>query len=382
MKEFSGFADLEFFAEGGRYEKWITQCGQNGIPLSHLHPIPGGVSGWMPSRYYKQAQKIAKSCRTNLKIGHKRGICFKLSKWKGRRGLLFVPLIFLISVHLLGNLVWSIQWLGVEPTEQAALKQALYSMNIYEGSVLTQQKVRESEKNLLAQLPELGWLSLNFGKGRLVVEAAPVREKPEIESNDPVNLIAKADGRILSMSVEEGIREKSPGQVVAQGEVLVRAGRTDRDGRMIPTHAKGSVQAQVTKTYRYEQPLKFEQMQPVGPLQHSRSLHVGSKVFSLNRVKERPPEDASKVQRPVELCGFSLPAVVEESFWVKKVSKPVNLNEQAALERAQYACRSQLYRDFPGAKLLNEEQNEEWTEEKLIYTVVCTFTADIATKSM
>ena len=382
MSGFSSFADVEFTAEGGRYEKWITLCGQNGIPLSRLHPIPGGTSGWMPAWYCKKAQTLAKICQTKLSVKRRCGIWFKLSKWKGRWGLLLAPVVFLVSVHLLGNLVWSIQWQGIEPAEQDAVKQALYSMNIGEGSVLTQQKVRECEKKLLAQMPELGWLSLNFGKGRLVVEAAPVREKPEIESNDPVDLKAKADGRILSMTVEEGVRQKLPGQVVAKGEVLIRAGREDRDGRMIPTHARGNVLAQVTQTYQYEQPLQYEQMQPSGPLLHRRVLRIGGQTVPLNRVKEKPPEDAAKVQHPVELCGFSLPALVEESFWVPKDSRWVTLNQQAARERARYACMSQLYRDFPDAKLLIEQENEEWTDEKLTYTVTCTFSADITTKSM
>lgn len=40
MSRFSGFACVRFSALGGRYEKFITLCSQNGIPLCRLRPEP------------------------------------------------------------------------------------------------------------------------------------------------------------------------------------------------------------------------------------------------------------------------------------------------------------------------------------------------------
>ena len=35
------FARVRFCAQGGRYEKLITLCGQQGVPLEHVRPVPG-----------------------------------------------------------------------------------------------------------------------------------------------------------------------------------------------------------------------------------------------------------------------------------------------------------------------------------------------------
>lgn len=65
-----------------------------------------------------------------------------------------------------------------------------------------------------------GWVSLNFEKGRLVVEASSALQKPAIESNDPVDLVAAADGILLEVNAQEGFAVKSVGQTVAAGDVL------------------------------------------------------------------------------------------------------------------------------------------------------------------
>lgn len=382
MSRFSGFACVRFSALGGRYEKFITLCSQNGIPLCRLRPEPGGISAAVPVRYYRKTAKLAKSCRVKLRVQKRSGVYFQLRRFRGRWGLVLAPVVFLITTAWMGRMVWSVRWLGVEAAQQPVVRKALYSMDICEGAVLTQQKVRDSEKQLLTQLPELGWLSLNFGKGRLVIEAAPFRPQPEIEPNDPIDLVSKADGTILEMTVEEGIQMKKPGQTVAQGEVVIRAGREDRDGQMITAHAKGTVLAQVSKTYQARQPVRYTAEVPTGKLQSSRVLLVAGRKLPLGKNSKEVPAGAQSFFQPVEVWGFSLPATLEERLWTEKITRTAELDEQAAQERARLACRSQLYREFPGARILNEEENMAFEEGDWVCTLTITFAADISEKAM
>lgn len=377
MNPLSGFASVRFSALGGRYEKFVTLCGQSGIPLRDIQPEPGGVSAVVPVRYYRKAAKAAKSCRTKLQTEKRKGIYFQLRRFKGRWGLILAPAVFCVSAALMGRMVWSVHWLGVELAQRPAVRQALYSMDICEGSILTPQKIRNCEKQLLTQLPELGWLSLNFGNGRLVIEAAPFRKQPEIEPNDPVNLVAKADGKILSMTVEEGIQQKRPGQTVAEGEVMVRAGREDRNGNLIRTHAKGTAIAQVQKTYEARQPIEIAAELPAGKPHVSRYLHIAGKTVPLQRNGQEAPADAKAVFHPVEVWGFALPATLEEKVWLEKSTKVEQLSEQAAQERARLACKTKLYQDFPGAKILEEKETMTCENGEWICRMDVTFAADI-----
>lgn len=379
MKKGSGFAEAEFLALGGRYEKFVSRCAQKGIPLQNLKPIPGGVQGSVPLYGYIQMQQIAKSCQTKLELQKKRGIYFRLRKFRGRWGLVAAPVIFLTAMALFANLVWSIRWQGIEAAQQPLVKQALYSMDIYEGAFLTQQKVRESEKKLLVALPELGWLSLNFSKGRLVVEASEAREKPAIEANDAQDLVSAVDGTVLKTNIEEGVLLKGAGQTVAKGDVLIRAGREDRDGHMIPVHAKGSVIARAKKKYRCVQPLSFEAEVPSESLHSMRTLCSMGRRMPLQKGEELP-QDAHIRCQPVTVWGFALPAMIEERFWLPRVQQTVELNEGQAKERARLACLTQLYREFPDAVIEAEEQEISMDKNELCCTLTLTFTADIVKK--
>lgn len=378
MKKVRGFAEIEFSALGGRYEKFISRCTQAGIPLRNLKPIPGGVQGSVSVCGYVQMRNLAKSCQTDLKILQKWGPYFHLQKFRGRWGLALAPVAFLAAMALFGNMVWSIRWRGVEIAQRPLVKQALYSMDIYEGAFLTQQKVRDSEKKLLVELPELSWLSLNFSKGRLVVEASEARERPDIEPNDAQDLIAVADGTVLRANVEEGILLKGAGQTVAKGDVVIRAGREDRDGRMIKTHAKGSVTARVKKKYRCAQPLAFEAEVPAEGLHSVRTLCFLNRRIPLQKNEEELPQETRIRCRPVELWGFALPMTVEERFWLPRTSQPVELSEQEAVSWARLACLTQFYREFPDAEIESEEQELQTEQNEIVCTISLTFTANIA----
>ena len=103
------FARVRFVALGGRYERFVSRCAQAGIPLARLRPMPGGVCGVMPARYYKRAAAQARPCRTRLRVKRRQGLWFRLRNYQGRWGLLLGPLAFAAVFVLMQQMVWSIR---------------------------------------------------------------------------------------------------------------------------------------------------------------------------------------------------------------------------------------------------------------------------------
>ena len=169
---------VKFAARGGRQEKFLTLCMEKGVPLSRVKPAPGGFEAWVPARYYRALRKDARRCRTRLKVCQKRGLAFSLGWLKGRWGLAAGVVLFWLVLNLSGRLVWSIQYKGVGQQQAEQLSALLYSMDIGEGSVLTQEVLDAAQRELFRHTDELGWVALNFEKGRLTVEAEPARPTP------------------------------------------------------------------------------------------------------------------------------------------------------------------------------------------------------------
>lgn len=371
------FAGVDFAASGGRSEKLITLCGRQGIPLYNIRPTADGFTARLPARRYREVSRLARHCGTRLRVRERRGVLFRLRAYQGRWGLVLAPLVFAAAVHLLGQSVWSIRYDGLDAAARSRVEQMLYSMDICEGAVLTQEKLRLAEKQLMDGDEAFGWVSLNFEKGRLVVEASPALQKPVIESNDPVDLVAAADGILLEVNAQEGFAVKSVGQTVAAGDVLVSAYKPDPYEQPVESHAKGLVVAAVKKTYQCVQPSTYEVQALTGKVASSFRLRLFGRTLELGA---QLPEggEVRTVHRPLTVLGFALPATIEERYVPQREARQFHLSPDGTRQYARFACLAQLYAEFPDAEIIAESRQESWDGGTLTYTMTVDFKADIA----
>lgn len=373
------FATIHFTAQGGRYERFLTLCTQQGIPIINVQPIPGGVCATVPARYYKQCSVHARRCRTRLNVTKRQGLWFQLKGYHGRWGLLLGPIVFLVSIGMMQQMLWSIRYdSSLTQPQQQTIQQLLYSMDIYEGAILTQEKLVQTEKMLLSQTAEFSWISLNFAKGRLVVEAVPAANKPEIEGNEAVDLVAKESGTILEINVQEGFAVKTRGQTVAQGELLIAAGKEDYSKTNIESHAKGTVTAQVKKTYLCTQPLQYTALIPTGEIEERLSVKIGTKQYFLQKEIALPQSLKKITHKQLSVLGFCLPATLEEEVVVPRVQTTISLQPKQAEQFAKMACMQQFYSEFPDAQILSMQEESTTEQGDLTYKITLEFIADIA----
>lgn len=371
------FAGVDFAACGGRSEKLITLCGRQGISLYNIRPTVDGFTARLPARRYREVSRLARRCGTRLRVRKRRGVLFRLRAYRGRWGLVLAPLVFAAAVHLLGQSVWSIRYDGLDAAARSRVEQMLYSMDICEGTVLTQEKLRLAEKQLMDGDEAFGWVSLNFEKGRLVVEASPALQKPAIESNDPVDLVAAADGILLEVNAQEGFAVKSVGQTVAAGDVLVSAYKPDPYEQPVESHAKGLVVAAVKKTYQCVQPSTYEVQALTGRVASSCRLRLFGHTLELG-AQLPESEEMRTVHRPLTVLGFALPATIEERYVPQREARQFHLTPDGARQYARFACLAQLYAEFPDAEIIAESRQESWDGGTLTYTMTVDFKADIA----
>lgn len=370
------FAGAEFTAFGGQYEKLITLCGRQGVPLYRIRPAQNGFTAQLPARRYRDLARLARRCGVRLRAGRRRGLFFRFKAYRGRWGLVLAPLVFAAAVHLLGRGVWSIRYDGLDAAAQRQVEQLLYSMDICEGAVLTQEKLRLAEKQIMDANDAFGWVSLNFEKGRLVVEASAALQKPAIESNDPVDLVAAADGILLEVNAQEGFAVKKVGQTVAAGEVLVSAYKPDPYEQPVASHAKGLVIAAVKRTYQCVQPSTYEVQALTGEIESSTCLRLFGRTLELG--PQLPEEEARVTHHQLSVLGFALPATVEERYIPRREARQFHLTPDGARQYARFACLAQLYEEFPDAQIIAESRQESWDGGTLTYTMTVDFKADIA----
>lgn len=370
---------VRFRAEGGDAEKLLTACAGQGIPVSGVRATALGFTAWTPARCYHRLRPLARRSHTRVRLAKKQGLCFVLLRWRGRWGLVLGPLVLAAVLAFSGNVVWAIRFDGVPAAQQIQLRSQLLQAGIWEGAWLRPDSLDAARQELLVQNEEYSWLTLNFYRGRLVVEASQLRPAPELPQGQSCDLVSVADGVVLEVNIQSGQPLCSPGQTVAKGQQLAAGRYQDRDGRLFEVQSAGEVMAQVTFRCQAQQPMETTVALPQSGGRRGRRLLVLGQTIPLGPQPQAGPEEqASVTSRPLTILGFALPATLEETWVTGSVQQTVTFTEEQALELAKLACREQLLQQLPGAEIQSERVYSRLEQGKLQVEMELVAVAQIA----
>ena len=370
---------VRFRAEGGDAEKLLTACAGQGIPVSGVRATALGFTAWTPARCYRRLRPLARRSHTRVRLAKKQGLCFVLLRWRGRWGLVLGPLVLAAVLAFSGNVVWAIRFDGVPAAQQIQLRSQLLQAGIWEGAWLRPDSLDAARQELLAQNEEYSWLTLNFYRGRLVVEASQLRPAPELPQGQSCDLVSVADGVVLEVNIQSGQPLCSPGQTVAKGQQLAAGRYQDRDGRLFEVQSAGEVMAQVTFRCQAQQPMETTVALPQSGGRSGRRLLVLGQTIPLGPQPQAGPEEQASVSsRPLTILGFALPATLEETWVTGSVQQTVTFTEEQALELAKLACREQLLQQLPGAEIQSEKVYSRLEQGKLQVEMELVAVAQIA----
>lgn len=370
---------VRFRAEGGDAENLLTACAGQGIPVSGVRATALGFTAWTPARCYRRLRPLARRSHTRVRLAKKQGLCFVLLRWRGRWGLVLGPLVLAAVLAFSGNVVWAIRFDGLPAAQQIQLRSQLLQAGIWEGAWLRPDSLDAARQELLAQNEEYSWLTLNFYRGRLVVEASQLRPAPELPQGRSCDLVSVADGVVLEVNIQSGQPLCSPGQTVAKGQQLAAGRYQDRDGRLFEVQSAGEVMAQVTFRCQAQQPMETTVALPQSGGRRGRRLLVLGQTIPLGPQPQAGPEEqASVTSRPLTILGFALPATLEETWVTGSVQQTVTFTEEQALELAKLACREQLLQQLPGAEIQSERVYSRLEQGKLQVEMELVAVAQIA----
>lgn len=378
MEAASLWAGVRFTARNGSPEALLTDAAGQGIHLYGISARPGGFCAHCAAWQYRRLAALARHRRVRLRMEKRMGLYFLLRPLLRRKGL-WVGLVAwgLVLVWLQG-FIWAVDDSSLTTGQRARAGAVLRSCGLQPGTVVTEELLRTGEYALL-ESGEFSWASLNFEKGRLAVEAAPARARPEIAAGTLHGLRAKCNGTVLRTNLASGTMLVVPGQTVEAGQGLIGTARSERDGTLIFAPAAGTVVAQ----------LEWETDQSV-PLAETMSLLTGEnktnyRLFfaghSAALSPSAPEGDGLYRTRHLQLEVFSLPlpCAVEETTYYGQRQETLYRTEAQALTLARLQGLRALYDAFPDADILARREECTVQEETLHYNAVYTVAADICT---
>lgn len=378
MEAASLWAGVRFTARNGSPEALLTDAAAQGIHLYGISARPGGFCAHCAAWQYRRLAALARHRRVRLRVDKRKGLYFLLRPLLRRKGL-WVGLVAwgLVLVWLQG-LIWAIDYSSLTTGQRARASAVLRNCGLQPGTAVNEELLRTGEYALL-ESGEFSWASLNFEKGRLAVEAAPARARPEIAAGTLHGLRAKCNGTVLRTNLASGTMLVVPGQTVEAGQGLIGTARSERDGTLIFAPAAGTVVAQLEWETNQSIPLAETLSQLTGKNTTNYKLFFAGHSAALS--PSAPEGDVLCRTRhlQLEVFGLPLPCAVEETTYYGQQQETMYRTEAQALTLARLQGLRALHDAFPDAEIFARREECTVQEDALHYHAVYTVAADICT---
>ena len=378
MEAASLWAGVRFTARNGSPEALLTDAAAQGIHLYGISARPGGFCCHCAAWQYRRLAAFARHRRVRLRIEKRQGLYFLLRPLLRRKGLWVGLATWGLVLVWLQGLVWAVDYGSLTTGQRARAGAVLRSCGLQPGTAVTEELLRTGEYALLEN-GEFSWASLNFEKGRLAVEAAPARARPEITAGTLHGLRAKCNGTVLRTNLTSGTMLVAPGQTVEAGQGLIGTARSERDGTLIFAPAAGTVVAQLE--WETNQSIPLAEILP----QLTGANKANYRLFFAGHSAALPPfaSDGDGLYRTrhlqLEVFGLPMPCAVEENTYYEQKQETLYRTEAQALTLARLQGLRALHAAFPDADILARREECTVQEETLHYNAVYTVAADICT---
>ena len=378
MEAASLWAGVRFTARNGSPEALLTDAAAQGIHLYGISARPGGFCAHCAAWQYRRLAALARHRRVRLRVDKRKGLYFLLRPLLRRKGLWVGLAAWGLVLVWLQGFIWAVDDSSLTTGQQARAGAVLRSCGLQPGTVVTEELLRTGEYALL-ESGEFSWASLNFEKGRLAVEAAPARARPEIAAGTLHGLRAKCNGTVLRTNLASGTMLVVPGQTVEAGQGLIGTARSERDGTLIFAPAAGTVVAQLEWETNQSIPLAETLPQLTGANKANYRLFFAGHSAAL--LPSAPEEDGLYRTRhlQLEVFGLPLPCAVEETTYYGQRQETLYRTEAQALTLARLQGLRVLHAAFPDADILARREECTVQEDTLHYNAVYTVAADICT---
>lgn len=218
--------DVRLRVEGLMLERLLNRAMQEGARFHHIRrdgrralliqTDPAGADILM-----KLCERFSLPCS----VVERRGRDALIRRLKRRATLLAGVVVCLTCMSLFFSHVWTIDIEPVDgrPLDAAPLEQRLTELGVRTGMAKSALDPAQLENALAASAPDYSFIGVRLQGVRLLIEAAPAVPEPELFAlADARDLVASADGVVLSLNVLAGEACVQPGDTVVRGQPLIR----------------------------------------------------------------------------------------------------------------------------------------------------------------
>lgn len=236
-----------FVFENGFTEGFINDCYENNINLKDISQRQNGISAKTDIKTYFQLHRIAYRHGGKIKAVKRKGLPFLLLPLKNRWGIFFGIIFSVFLISFMGGYIWNITVVGNNRVTDAGIVDYLAQNGFKTGARWSSTDKENLEFGVMAEFPQVSWISINKLGSLALVEINETRDRPNVADDSKItNVVAQEDGIITHVTALGGWSAVKAGDAVSKGDLLISGiNESEVDERNHFAHAHGTVLASV-----------------------------------------------------------------------------------------------------------------------------------------
>lgn len=216
------FAWLDCRMSGAEVLRFLHLCSRQSIVLEHLSKTDDGYTFTIRLDHYVRIRHLRYLTGVHIQVVRKKGFPFRLRSLLGRKAFLGGLFFCVLLWWFLSGHIWEIRFTGNVQTTNETLIRYLRTEHIQSGMKKKDVDTRAIAAGLRNAFPEFVWVAAESSGTVLYIriEEAKQVEEEDTAQND-ASLYADKEGEIVSIVTRNGIAQKTAGDYVYPGDLLV-----------------------------------------------------------------------------------------------------------------------------------------------------------------
>jgi similar to stage IV sporulation protein len=373
-KNITGTLTVE--VQGFFTERFINLCRINNIKVWNIKNIVNGVVRFdIHISEFKKLRSVARKTKCKVEIKSKKGMYFKLFRYRKRKVLGYLIVILILLFMLSTCFVWNINVSGNSRVSTDLIKEKLKESGVYIGRFKIGMNKSEVLKDVRSLLPDITWIGLEIRGTDIEIK---VVEKVILEDKDKQDdrigdIISTREGVITRIIAENGTPALMEGSYVENGGLLIEGKIYSKILGDELVHAKGIIR--INSEYTFEKEYKFTKIEKeyLDKKKHSIGFSINSKEIYINYLNNEKKYDKLKSSKSFNIFGkdISFDWYTFDEYEEKEVTvSREDILAEAIIDSQAYI--DEINKGLDSPNLIDEKEEIEETSESIIYRKIFT----------
>lgn len=334
-----GYVKIKVDRDGA--ERFLNLCSFNKIAVWDIKNSSNGFFVNLKIKDYKKLRKLRKTIKfpPKFKIYKKYGLPFILKSYEKRKGIAVGIILSLLLLNLLSNYIWDIKVIGNEQIPTSKIIAVCEELGVKKGIRKRALDTYNLKPSFILKCDGIAWCSFNVEGSVLTVDISEAKDSSKDKDTIPSNIIATADGVIISAEISKGTRLVENGQAIRRGDLLV-SGAINYGEKTDFIKSEGIIIAETDRIFTKTVPFKFKKNILTGKERTLKVLdffNIKIPLF-LGNVRFNSQEETES--KSVKMFGRELPISITSKTFNELNEIEIQRTEEEAINQAlcEIAC--------------------------------------------